>query len=274
MQSRTAEEATEILRSASRIQGTETSSTPTKPLSAIDILGQTRVMRRIRLLHPMFLPNGSLSCSIIWATCQYQRVSFCAFAIAFDSILNSDFSGAQGCTPHHKEMCGNEVEHQMNPEHVHLLATKWPSPDDLAVLAEQEGLKYKKGKFSLSERRSIQSALDAYKAVSSSIHTLSASFQHLRQRDSKSTSDIQQMLFQRYDRTRDEMFWSELGECYVGVVSDWMTATRTLAYATPGRPLDAVYHYVRRAYQPWARQGSWGPADDDSLIEWVDSFPM
>ena len=82
------------------------------------------------------------------------------------------------------------------------------------------------------------------------------------------------MLFQRYDRTRDEIFWSELGECHTGKMSlDRVTTTRTLASATPGRPLDAVYHYVRRAYQPWARQGPWEPADDSSLLEWVDFFP-
>jgi len=70
------------------------------------------------------------------------------------------------CAPHPKEVCGGEIEHQMNPEHDRLLASKWLSPKVLGMLAEREGLKYKKGRFSLSEQRSIQSALDAYKTVS------------------------------------------------------------------------------------------------------------
>jgi hypothetical protein len=49
-----------------------------------------------------------------------------------------------------------------------------------------------------------------------------------------------------------------------------MNTTRTLASAVPGRPLDAVYHHARRAFQPWARQGPWEPADDNSLLEWDD----
>jgi hypothetical protein len=53
----------------------------------------------------------------------------------------------------------------MNPEHVHLLATKWLDPKALSILVEREGLKYKKGKFSLGEQRSIHSALEAYKIV-------------------------------------------------------------------------------------------------------------
>lgn len=162
----------------------------------------------------------------------------------------------------------------MNPEHVRLLATKWLNPRDLAILAEREGLKYKKGRFSLSEQRSIRSAVDAYQTVSFHQYTEYFVSQCLRQRTSKTTSDIQEMLFQRYDRTRDEIFWSELGERHTGNISlDWMTTLRTLASATPGRPLDAVYHYVRRAYQPWARQGPWEPADDNCLLEWDDLFP-
>ena len=43
------------------------------------------------------------------------------------SFSISDFTGASSgpaCTPLPKEICGNEGDHPMNPEHVHLLATK------------------------------------------------------------------------------------------------------------------------------------------------------
>ena len=146
--------------------GMKTSSTTLKLLLAIDFLRQVTVVRQSRLFHPMSLPIGYLSSSIIWAACQHLRVSLSALC----SLLNSDsLAGTPPgpvCAPHPKEVCGDEVEHQMNPEHVHLLATKWLNPCDLAILAEHESLKYKKGRFSLSEQRSIQSALDAYKTVS------------------------------------------------------------------------------------------------------------
>lgn len=114
--------------------------------------------------------------------------------------------------PHPQELSVNEIEHDINPDHVRLLATKWLSPNDLAVLVEREGLKYKKGRFSLSEQRSIQSAMETYKTVSLYPCTEYFVSHRLRQRTSKTTSDMQEMLFQRYDRTRDEIFWSELGE--------------------------------------------------------------
>jgi hypothetical protein len=86
------------------------------------------------------------------------------------------------------------------------------APTDLAILAEREGLKYKKGRFSLDEQRSIHSALETYKTVRFYQCIEYSVSQPFRQRTAKTTSDIQEMLFQRYDRTRDEIFWSELGE--------------------------------------------------------------
>jgi len=83
-------------------------------------------------------------------------------------LLNTrpaEASSGSECTPPPKETCENESNHSMNPEHVHLLATKWLDPKELSILAEREGLKYKKGKFSLGEQRSIHSALEAYKIV-------------------------------------------------------------------------------------------------------------
>ena len=76
------------------------------------------------------------------------------------------------------EMCGNGVVHPMNPEHIHLLATKWLTPSELTALAEREGLMYKKGKFSINEQNAIRSALEAYKLVSF-INAVNNSLHHI-----------------------------------------------------------------------------------------------
>lgn len=50
-------------------------------------------------------------------------------------------------------------------EHSELLATKWKTPRQLAILTRNEGLSYRKGKFSDEERKLVDGAIRAYQIV-------------------------------------------------------------------------------------------------------------
>jgi hypothetical protein len=51
-----------------------------------------------------------------------------------------------------------------------LLASKWLTTEQLATLAKETGLIYKKGKFSSAEHQSIIAAIESYREVSVAVY--------------------------------------------------------------------------------------------------------
>ncbi|KAF9569102.1 hypothetical protein CPC08DRAFT_624330 [Agrocybe pediades] len=125
-------------------------------------------------------------------------------------------------------------EQLMNPDHAYILANKWLNASKLAELVRDEGLVYKKGKFSAIEEQQLKAAIQRY--------------QHEKQ---LSDEQIQETIFSKTDKGRDTAFWSEL------------TA------AVPLRPIIAVYHHVRRSYHPLKQQGHWHEYEDEALKQAV-----
>ncbi|PPQ65964.1 hypothetical protein CVT26_010726 [Gymnopilus dilepis] len=125
-------------------------------------------------------------------------------------------------------------EQHTNPDHAHLLATKWLNASKLAELVRDEGLVYKKGKFSAIEEQQLRSAIENY--------------QHSKDLTGE---QIKEIIFAKNDRNKDNAFWSEI------------TA------AVPLRPIIAVYHHVRRTYHPLNKQGAWQDYEDDALKQAV-----
>jgi hypothetical protein len=58
-----------------------------------------------------------------------------------------------------------DLGRQNTPEHAELLAKKWLTTQQLAELAETDGLLYKKGKFSTSEQQLVHTAIKSFKRV-------------------------------------------------------------------------------------------------------------
>ncbi|KAF8914185.1 hypothetical protein CPB84DRAFT_1811578 [Gymnopilus junonius] len=125
-------------------------------------------------------------------------------------------------------------EQHTNPDHAHLLATKWLNANKLADLVKEEGLVYKKGKFSAIEEQQLRAAIENY--------------QHEKE---LSDAQLQEIIFTKNDRNRDNVFWSEI------------TA------AVPLRPIIAIYHHVRRTHHPLTKQGSWQDHEDVLLKQAV-----
>ncbi|VDC04086.1 unnamed protein product [Peniophora sp. CBMAI 1063] len=111
-----------------------------------------------------------------------------------------------------------------------MLATRWWRATQLNQLAKEHGLVFKKGKFTAAEERQLNSAMElAAKERGCSIEGLDA------------------VIFPKSDEDRDSAFWT------------------ALARAVPQRPLNSVYHHVRRKRNPLAGQGRWTEAEDDAL---------
>ncbi|KAF8969444.1 hypothetical protein BDZ97DRAFT_244549 [Flammula alnicola] len=121
-----------------------------------------------------------------------------------------------------------------NPDHAHLLATKWLNASKLAELVRDEGLVYKKGKFSIIEDQQLRAAIEHYQAVRG-----------------WTDEQIMQLIFAKTDKSRETAFWSEL------------TAS------VPLRPIIAVYHHIRRTYHPMKQQGPWRDYEDNALKQAV-----
>ncbi|ETW83814.1 hypothetical protein HETIRDRAFT_46989 [Heterobasidion irregulare TC 32-1] len=117
-----------------------------------------------------------------------------------------------------------------NPEHAHMLATKWLSANRLAEMVKTEGLVYKKGKFSAIEEAQLNKAIENYRA-----------------RTGISQDALVDIIFPRNTKDRDNAFWSEI------------TSAVSL------RPIIAVYHHVRRKNHPLKQQGRWMPIEDSML---------
>ncbi|KAF7301819.1 Carbohydrate esterase family 9 protein [Mycena indigotica] len=121
-------------------------------------------------------------------------------------------------------------------DHAELLATKWLNSDQLAALAKEQGLVYKKGVFSTFEAKLAADAVVKYQTL----HELAE-------------EDIDRLIFPDTKAKKDSSFWSEI------------------ARAVPQRPLNAIYHHLRRARHPLKQQGKWTEAEDEKLIQAVVS---
>ncbi|KAG6869327.1 hypothetical protein C0993_000080 [Termitomyces sp. T159_Od127] len=140
----------------------------------------------------------------------------------------------QGPIPNHRRMLGlptPSVEQQGSPNHAHLLANKWLSASKLAELVRTEGLIYKKGKFSAFEEEQLEHAIERF-----------------RTSRGLTEEQIHELIFPQSDKTRDNIFWSELTS------------------SVPLRPIIAVYHHVRRTHHPLKKRGVWN-ADEDVALE-------
>lgn len=99
-------------------------------------------------------------------------------------------------------------------EHNELLATKWLSSDKLANLAQTEGLVFKKGLFSADEKQASHVAIERYQMVrkwSPLATSVLITYLPLSQRKGVTSEQLTQLIFERYDKTRDNEFWSEIG---------------------------------------------------------------
>ncbi|KAJ7094607.1 hypothetical protein B0H15DRAFT_775989 [Mycena belliarum] len=122
-------------------------------------------------------------------------------------------------------------------DHERLLATKWMGPTKLAELVKSEGLVYTKGKFTASEIKQINGALENY-----------------RTSRGLTEEEVNNIMFARDGKHKDNSFWSEIS----------LALTR--------RPICAVYHYLRRAHHPMKQQGKWRPEEDAQLMQSVVSL--
>ncbi|CAE7174524.1 unnamed protein product [Rhizoctonia solani] len=142
--------------------------------------------------------------------------------------------GASGSKSRSKKVVAPQPGSQMiNPEHADILATHWLNPAKLAELVKEQGLVYKKGKFSAIEEHQIEEALQSYAKARS-----------------LTPQEIDTIIFSKGKKAKEEYstFWSEI--------------TR----AVPQRPIIAVYHHVRRTHHPMKQQGKWTPEEDAIVI--------
>ncbi|KAI0797040.1 hypothetical protein C8Q75DRAFT_222797 [Abortiporus biennis] len=123
---------------------------------------------------------------------------------------------------------------EVNQEHAHMLSHVWMSAGKLSQMAEEEGLVYKKGKFSAIEEAQIANSIEKF-----------------RVNYGMTQEDIVNLIFAKEKSETRETFWTEV------------TSSVVL------RPLIAVYHYIRRKYHPLNRQGKWMPSEDDVLRQAV-----
>jgi hypothetical protein len=106
----------------------------------------------------------------------------------------------------------DNLKKQNTPENAELLATKWLSTKQLLDLARSEGLVYKVGKFSLEEKTTIGSAIEAYRQVISLLSlSRPAAINLISQRNSLTAEELEYLIFQKYNKARHDVFWSELG---------------------------------------------------------------
>ncbi|KAF8607670.1 hypothetical protein BDV93DRAFT_434965 [Ceratobasidium sp. AG-I] len=143
-------------------------------------------------------------------------------------------SSASGSRPRAKKVVVPQPTGQVvNTEHADILATHWLNPAKLAGLVKEQGLVYKKGKFSAIEEHQIETALQNYANAKGLTPT-----------------EIDSIIFSKGKKAKEEFstFWSEV--------------TRSV----PQRPIIAVYHHVRRTHHPMKQQGKWTPEEDAIVI--------
>ncbi|KAJ3558308.1 hypothetical protein NM688_g996 [Phlebia brevispora] len=122
-----------------------------------------------------------------------------------------------------------------NQEHAHMLANVWMNASKLSQLAKEQGLVYKRGKFSAVEEAQLETAIENY-----------------RLSKGLTQDDMVNLIFTR-DKGRDA-FWVEI------------TSALHL------RPIISVYHHVRRVWHPMRGQGKWMPCEDAALKEAILKF--
>ncbi|KAF9509854.1 hypothetical protein BS47DRAFT_1364955 [Hydnum rufescens UP504] len=123
-------------------------------------------------------------------------------------------------------------------DHAVLLSSRWLHSKQLQDLAESEGLVYKKGKFSATEDAQVHAAITQYAATN----------------DINMENDLNDIIFAKNARN-DSKFWTEITQ------------------AVPLRPVTAVYHYVRRKYNPLSKQGKWSD-EEDRLLKRSDTASL
>ncbi|KAF9006580.1 hypothetical protein BDQ17DRAFT_1239040 [Cyathus striatus] len=153
-----------------------------------------------------------------------------------NAILGVPSKNSTGPTHHRRtldmSLPGNTE--QTDPQHAHLLATRWLSAGKLAELVRTEGLVYKKGKFSAIEEHQLKAAMEKYRTGN-----------HLTE------EQLQDIIFPKNEKSRNNVFWTEL------------------TFAVPQRPIIAVYHHIRRAYHAIQPKGPWTPNEDALLKQAV-----
>ncbi|EJD36576.1 hypothetical protein AURDEDRAFT_117052 [Auricularia subglabra TFB-10046 SS5] len=124
------------------------------------------------------------------------------------------------------------------PEHVAILTTKWMSSKKLEQLIRDEGLLVKKGKFSLPEEQAVKTAVEKYRTE----HNLTE-------------DELQDLIFAKFKRDGSQSeFWT------------------SIALQVPQRPLVAIYHWVKRVYNPLSKQGRWSADEDNAVIDAVGAL--
>ncbi|KAI5893379.1 uncharacterized protein SCHCODRAFT_071743 [Schizophyllum commune H4-8] len=104
----------------------------------------------------------------------------------------------------------------------------------LQEMVKTEGLVYKKGKFSAIEENALKNAIQQY-----------------RENNGLSEEQLYELIFAKDRTVSHQTFWSEI------------------TYAVPQRPVNSVYHYVKRAYHPLKQQGRWSEEEDARLKQAV-----
>ena len=113
-----------------------------------------------------------------------------------------------------------------------LLATVWLSSSELKHRAEENGLVYLTGPFTNNEKAKVQKFLDTY--------------QNTRGLTKEDVTDIVNASG-KLARAKHGSFFKEV------------------ALSVPGRPLRSVHSYLRRAFHPLARKGTWTREEDEEL---------
>ena len=135
------------------------------------------------------------------------------------------------------EISIDDFHGNQNEYHAHLLATKWLNSSSLKELEQNEGLRYKKGKFSAIEEQLLKDAIEAFRIA------------HDYNED-----DILSTIFDKSCRNSKDGFWTEI------------------AFKIPQRPKASIYHRVQKLYHPYGNKGPWSKEEDELLSDGILKF--
>ncbi|PVU92479.1 hypothetical protein BB561_003783 [Smittium simulii] len=114
---------------------------------------------------------------------------------------------------------------------------KWLSSNNLKKLRQIYGVSYLKGRFTPNENKIINAIIT-----------------HLCNDKGWSKETLEQFLFQKNPNDHEE---------YTGV---WTQICKSI----PNRPLQAMYHHIKRMFNPKNHQGNWTPDQDEKLAFWYE----
>ncbi|PVV04446.1 hypothetical protein BB560_001055 [Smittium megazygosporum] len=114
---------------------------------------------------------------------------------------------------------------------------KWLSSNNLKKLRQTKGVEYLKGRFTRIENEKINAAIS-----------------EVCRSKGWSRKTMEQFLFQKNPNDQEE---------YSGV---WKQICKSI----PNRPLQAIYHHIKRSFNPKNYQGSWTKEQDKKLAFWVE----